>query len=80
MQVLAFELDPDDRADGQKLLIEAGLLVSFMVDGGVEELERAHRAFRQALARDGLRPEHVEALEAALRSNRDALVEYARLD
>ena len=64
--VLAFELEGRERADAQRLLIEAGLLVAFVLDGGCAPLEEAHREFKRALALDRLRPSHVEALVEGL--------------
>ncbi len=48
--VFAFELDPDDREDSLKLLIEAGLVVAFAVDGDCAPVVAAHAAFTKALA------------------------------
>ncbi|HEX6886452.1 MAG TPA: hypothetical protein VF530_23955 [Planctomycetota bacterium] len=72
-EVLAFRLDPDDRDDGQKLLLEAGHVVSFLVDGGCAPVTTAHEDFKRALAAGGLQKSHVEKLTQALVANEAAL-------
>ncbi len=76
-EIFAFELDPQDPYDGQTLLIEAGLLVSFMLDGDCEPVKEAHLAFRQALVEGRMKPSHLTALTRAIRANEDALRSYA---
>ncbi|MDF1836902.1 MAG: hypothetical protein P1V35_03455 [Planctomycetota bacterium] len=76
-ELFAFELDPEDPFDGQTLLIEAGLLVSFMLDGNCEPVKEAHLAFRQALAEGRMKPSHITALTKAIRDNESALRTYA---
>lgn len=78
-EVLAFELEGRERADAQRLLIESGLLVAFVLDGGCAPLEEAHREFKRALALDRLRPSHVEALVEGLLEHEAALRAFARL-
>ena len=68
--------DPTDAADGQRWLMEAGGLVSFLVDGPCEPARAAHQAFRAAWAEDRLRKEHWQALELALRTHEDELRAY----
>ena len=68
-QVLAFPIDPDDREDGLRLLLEAGLVVAFMVDGGCPPVQEAHEALKRALAAGRLHARDVEALEGALREH-----------
>ena len=76
-EIFAFELDPQDPFDGQTLLIEAGLLVSFMLDGDCEPVKEAHSAFRDALVEGRMKPSHLKALTQAIRSNEGALRAYA---
>ena len=76
-EVFAFKLDPLDPFDGQTLLIEAGLLVSFMLDGNCEPVKEAHSAFRQALAAGRMKPSHITALTQSIRANEQALRTYA---
>ena len=49
-EVFAFGLEPNDRSDGLKLMIEAGLVVAFALDGHCEPVEAAHASLRSALA------------------------------
>ena len=64
--IFAFALDPDDREASLKLLIEAGLVVAFVVDGNCAALAEPHAAFRKALASGKLEARHVTALTEAL--------------
>jgi hypothetical protein len=75
--VLAFHLDPDDRDDGLKLLIEAGLLVSFAVDGQCEPVSAALTELQHALAAGRFRPSLVTALVDAIRANEAKLRAFA---
>ncbi|MCA9002203.1 MAG: hypothetical protein KDB61_09780, partial [Planctomycetes bacterium] len=76
-ELFQFPLNPEDPHDGQTLLIEAGLLVSFMLDGDCEPVKQAHQEFRQALVEGRTKPSHIAALEKALRDNEAALRKYA---
>ncbi len=76
-ELFAFKLDPENPYDGQTLLIEAGLLVSFMLDGECEPVTKAHQAFRQALSDGRMKPSHIKAMEAAIRANESTLRAYA---
>jgi hypothetical protein len=71
--VFAFALDPDFRDDSQRRLLEAGAVVSFVVDGGCAPVAAAHAALKRALAAGALRKEHVEKLETALRAHEQQL-------
>jgi len=64
--VLAFRLDPDDRDASLKLLIEAGLVVAFVVDGQCAALAEPHAAFKKAVASGKLTARQVNALTEAL--------------
>ena len=59
--ILAFQLDPEDRSDGLKLMIEAGLIVAFMVDGECAPVAEKHAELKQALVTGRLHPNQVEA-------------------
>jgi len=78
--VFACELDPDDREDGLKLLIEVGLVVAFLVDGGVDEIRAAHEELREALVKERFHPNDARALEEAVRAHEDELRAFATLD
>ena len=76
-EVLAFRLDPDDRDRSLRLLIEAGLVVAFIVDGGCEPVMEAHAMLKRALASGRLHTNHVKALVEALGTNEEALRAFA---
>jgi hypothetical protein len=76
-EVLAFEIDPDDRDDGLKLLIESGLLVSFAVDGGCAPVSAALTELQRSLATGRFRPSLVTALVDAIRANEAKLRAFA---
>ena len=77
-QIFAFPLDPEQRDDGLKLLIEAGLLVAFLVDGGLPEVTAAHEDFKRAMLSGRLHSNQIEALEAALRAHEAELRAFAQ--
>ncbi|MFN0006347.1 MAG: hypothetical protein ACKVXR_00440 [Planctomycetota bacterium] len=77
--VFAFKLDPDERDAGLKLLIEAGLLVSFAVDGECAAASAALSELQRGLAANRFRPSLVTALVDALKANESNLRKYARL-
>ena len=76
-QVFAFDLDPDRRDDGQKLLIEAGLLVAFAVDGDCAPVGAALLELQRALATGRFRPSLVSALEDSIRASEARLRAFA---
>ncbi len=78
-EVFAFRLDPDDRDDALKLLIEAGLVVAFAVDGGCAPVDEAHAKLKAALASGRFRPSHAKELREAIGENRPALEAFAGL-
>lgn len=82
-KIFAFELTLDDMPDSAKLYSEAGLLVSFLLDGCPDdaELRSTHEAFRVALAtgsKDGVRAA-AKSLESALAERSRAIRAYAGL-
>jgi len=76
-EILEFPIDPDRREDSQKLLIEAGLVVAFVVDGSSQPVRDAHGELKQALAAGRLHPRHVEALTGALAAHESELRAFA---
>jgi hypothetical protein len=78
-EVLAFNLDPDQRDDGRKLLIEAGLVVAFIVDGECAPVDEAHAALKRAIATGRLHANHIEALVGALAESEESLRAFAGL-
>ena len=77
--VLACRLDPDDRDDALKLLLEAGLCVAFIVDGECAPLAEAHAAFKESLASGQVNPKFVTALTEALVAHERELRAFAGL-
>jgi hypothetical protein len=72
-EVLECRIDPTDRDDGQRRLLEVGLVVAFVVDGGCAPVRAAHAELKRALAAGRLQREHVGALTRAVIENEDAL-------
>lgn len=77
--VLEFKLNPEDPDDGLKLLIEAGLLVAFIVDGNCEPVNLAHAELKAALRAGRVNPKLIEGLEEALRASQKQLKAFATL-
>ncbi len=76
-EVFEFKLDPDNREDGLKLLIESGLLVAFAVDGECAPVKAALDELQRALPADRFRPSLVTNLMDALRANEAQLHTFA---
>jgi hypothetical protein len=82
-EVFAFQIGLDDMASSTQMYYEAGLLVSFLLDGAQDddELRETHEAFKQALAAGGKEDiaAAAEKLEQALAKREQAIREYAGL-
>ncbi len=76
-EILEFPIDPADRGDGLKLLIEVGLVVAFIVDGDCAPVVEAHAEFKEALAGGRLHVKHVEALTEVLLEQEKELSMFA---
>jgi hypothetical protein len=76
-QILAFRIDPDDREDALKMLIEAGLLVAFLVDGDCAPVSAEHAAFKKALAAGRPNAQRITALTDVLRAHWTELRAFA---
>ena len=61
------------------MISEAGLLVSFMLDGNCKAVMDAHQAFRSALKLGGDTEAAVTELQEAIVANERALRRYAKL-
>ena len=77
-EILAFKLDPDDRDASIKLLIEAGLVVAFIVDGNCAPVSAAHADFKAALVAGSLHVKYVKALTDALIAHEAELKAFSR--
>jgi hypothetical protein len=76
-QIIAFQLQPDDREDALKMYIEAGLLVAFLVDGNCAPVTAEHAALKKALAAGRVDAQRVTALTEALRAHWNELRAFA---
>lgn len=76
-EVLAFPLDADDRAGARKLLIEAGLVVAFVLDGGCAPVAEAHSRLRTRIAAGRASRSDFAALETALLASEAELRAFA---
>jgi hypothetical protein len=79
LEIMAFKLDPEDRDASLKLLIEAGLVVSFIVDGNCAPVNAAHTEFKAALAAGKLHVNEVKALTDAVLAHEGELKAFAGL-
>ncbi|HUR28417.1 MAG TPA: hypothetical protein VM509_09535, partial [Planctomycetota bacterium] len=77
--ILAFKIDPDDRDGARKLLIEAGLVVAFIVDGQCAPVSAAHAEFKTGMALGKARPSDLKALTEALVAHEKELRAFAGL-
>jgi hypothetical protein len=76
-ELLAFPLDPDAVEDGQKLLLEVGLLVAFILDGACAQVLEAHADLVRALVAGRLHSNQLEALTEALVEHEGELRAFA---
>jgi len=76
-EVFRFRLDPADPSG--KLIAEAGLLVSFMLDGDCTPVENAHRRFKSCLRSGQGLAESIEFLQTTLEANKAALLAFAQM-
>jgi len=76
-EVFAFPLDPDDRDGGLKLLLEAGLLVAFVLDGDCAPVTTAHAKLKKGLVAGRVKAAQVKALQAALLAHEAELRAFA---
>ena len=77
--LFAFRLDPSDRDDGLKLLLEAGLVVAFIVDGECEPVQLEHEKLKKALVAGAAGTKQAAALADAVLANVPALRAFAGL-
>jgi hypothetical protein len=75
--ILAFKLDPENRDASLRMLIQAGLVVSFIVDGNCAPVNAAHAEFKAGIAMGKVRPGDVKALTDALVAHEKELRAYA---
>jgi hypothetical protein len=78
-EVFGFVLDLNNIEGSTKLINEAGLLVSFVLDGQCAPVQQAHAAFKTALQEGQPTAESVQALQQAIVDNEAELRKYAGL-
>ncbi len=78
-EIMAFKLDPEDRDGSLRLLIETGLVVSFIVDGNCSAVNAAHAQFKTAFAAGKLHMNDIKALTEALIARESEIKAYAGL-
>lgn len=78
-EIFAFAFDPNDVDGAAKLLQEAGLVVSFVLDGGIPDVTKKHQAFKAALKSGGDTKQAVEELQQVILDYEDALHAHANL-
>ena len=76
-EVLEFPINPDERDGSRKLMIEAGLVVAFIVDGGCAPVVEAHNRVTQRLATGRFSRSDFQDLEAALLAHEGELNTFA---
>lgn len=76
-EILRFDLDPDDRDDGLKLLLEAGLVVAFVVDGDCDAVRERHLELQRALLARRPVAKPIAALTEAIGLHEDELRAFA---
>lgn len=64
-EIFAFNLDPNDQSG--KLIAEAGMIVSFVLDGNCPPVKEKHAAFKQALRDGGDTQAAIEELQKAIK-------------
>jgi hypothetical protein len=75
--IFALNIDANDPAGSARRIQEAGLLVSFMIDGNCAPVTAAHQAFRAALMAGKEQAETAQALQKALAEHTAELKKYA---
>ena len=78
-EVFAFQLDPDDRDGSLKLLLEAGLVVAFLVDGQCAPVSAEHAAFRKGMAAGRVQAKLATAMAEAVMAHEKELRAFAGL-
>ncbi len=79
-EVFEGRLDPDDREGGMRLLLEAGLVVAFVVDGECAPVVEAHTKLKRALASGKVGAGHVGGLTKALLEHEAELRTFAGVE
>ena len=75
-EVFAFNLDANNPENSNKLILEAGAIVSFIMNGECGPVREAHAAFKAAFRAGGDGNDQITALIAAVNANEEALRKY----
>lgn len=75
--IFALPLDQWQPARSQRLMLQAGAVVAFVLDGEVPAVRTAHARFREAVARDRGVQEAVERLQRVVAAHRKELLTFA---
>lgn len=78
-ELFAFQLTLDKIDDSTRMIHEAGLIVSFILDGNCGPVRQAHARWKAALKSGEKLPEARQALEQAVKDHMDDLRLYANL-
>lgn len=78
-KIFAFRLDLNDIPGSTQLIHEAGLIVSFILDGDCRLVSDAHWAFKEALRTGGDVRAAATELESEIKANADKLLAYSGL-
>ncbi len=78
--VFALPLDLGDIEGSTRYIQEAGVLVSFVLDGGCAPVVEAHQRFKDVLKSGAETDEAVAALQQAILDNQDALVAHCGIE
>lgn len=75
--IFTLNIDANDPGGSARRIQEAGLLVSFMLEGGCAPVTAAHAAFRDALMKGAGQAESAQALQTALSEHTAEIKKYA---
>jgi hypothetical protein len=76
-QIFPVNLDANDASGSERRIHEAGLLVSFILDGNCAPVSAAHQELKTAFASGGSTAEAVDKLQKAIVDNAEALNKHA---
>ena len=78
-QIFAMQLNPNDKPGSARRINQAGMLVSFILDGKCKPVNEAHEAFKHALRNGEDTAEADAALRKAIQDNEAAFHEYVKM-
>ena len=78
-EIFALALDPADPGGSGKLITEAGLVVSFILDGGCTPVTQAHQEFKAALKQGEEVSLKAEKLQQVIIQNKSKFLMYSNM-